>query len=246
MKLPAIQGIIRRRILLNFRVDPARLRPQLPAGFELQLKYGWAVAGVCLIRLEQMRPCGWPALLGISSENAAHRMAVSWREASGETRTGVYVPRRDTDSRLNQLAGGRLFPGEQNAAEFTVREQGDTIDFAMRSVDGTVAVEFQGAGATAWPGKSIFGSLEEASSFFKAGSLGYSSRKIRGPLDGIELLVQQWQVSPLAVTHVRSSFFADAARFPAGSVEFDNALIMRDIPHEWRGLPTKTETTGAI
>ena len=246
MKLPAIQGIIRRRILLNFRVDPARLRPQLPAGFELQLQSGWAVAGVCLIRLEQMRPCGWPALLGISSENAAHRMAVSWREPSGETRTGVYVPRRDTDSRLNQMAGGRFFPGEQNAAEFTVHEQGEAIDFAMRSMDGTVTVEFQGAGTTAWPGTSIFGSLAEASSFFQAGSLGYSARKVPGTLDGIELRVQNWQVSPLAVTQVRSSYFSDATQFPAGSVEFDNALVMRDIPHEWRGVPPRTDSSAGL
>jgi hypothetical protein len=30
-----------------------------------------------------------------------------------------------------------------------------------------------------------------------------------------------------------SSFFEDEKRFPRGSVQFDHALIMRDIPHEW-------------
>jgi hypothetical protein len=44
-----------------------------------------------------------------------------------------------------------------------------------------------------------------------------------------------WRVEPLAVEHVESSWFEDAARFPAGSVAFDSALLMRDVAHEWRG-----------
>jgi hypothetical protein len=35
---------------------------------------------------------------------------------------------------------------------------------------------------------------------------------------------------------VESTFFLDEERFPPGSVEFDSALIVRDIPHEWRRL----------
>jgi hypothetical protein len=38
----------------------------------------------------------------------------------------------------------------------------------------------------------------------------------------------------LAVENACSSFFEDASRFPAGTVEFDCALLMRGIEHEWR------------
>jgi hypothetical protein len=33
---------------------------------------------------------------------------------------------------------------------------------------------------------------------------------------------------------VYSSYFADKALFPAGSITFDCALLMRDIAHEWQ------------
>jgi len=39
----------------------------------------------------------------------------------------------------------------------------------------------------------------------------------------------------LAVASVRSSFFEDQGIFPRGSIEFDCALLMRDIQHEWHG-----------
>jgi hypothetical protein len=39
----------------------------------------------------------------------------------------------------------------------------------------------------------------------------------------------------MAVDKVESSFFEDRALFPPGSVQFDCALVMRGIEHEWRG-----------
>jgi hypothetical protein len=31
----------------------------------------------------------------------------------------------------------------------------------------------------------------------------------------------------------RSTYFADPALFPPGSITFDCGLVMRNIPHEW-------------
>jgi Uncharacterized conserved protein (COG2071) len=121
VKLPVIQGVIRRRLLVNFRVAPAVLQRQLPPRFRPKLHAGHGIAGICLIRLEAVRPSPVPALLGVSSENAAHRIAVVWEEDGG-MREGVFIPRRDTGSLLNHVAGGRLFPGEHNRARFRVVE----------------------------------------------------------------------------------------------------------------------------
>ena len=47
VQIPVIQGVIERRILVNYRVDPAVLAAQLPAPFRPQLVDGWAMAGIC-------------------------------------------------------------------------------------------------------------------------------------------------------------------------------------------------------
>jgi len=136
--------MIRRRILVNFRVDPEVMQRQLPGRFRPKLHAGAAIAGICLIRLEQIRPAHLPGFMGLSSENAAHRIAVLWEDEQGGAREGVFIPRRDTDSVLNQLAGGRVFPGEHHAAHFQVTNAGDKIDLSMKSTDGEVAVQVQG------------------------------------------------------------------------------------------------------
>ena len=232
MRLPGIHGVIRRRLLVNYRLDPAVAQRQLPAPFHPKLHDGNAIAGICLIRLEQIRPKRFPSLLGISSENAAHRFAVIWDDESG-SHEGVYIPRRDSDSLLNHFAGGRLFPGEHQRASFTVTDDGTHVDLAMRSDDGSVNVSVRGSTATQLPASSIFGSIETASSFFEGGSLGYSATRDGHKLDGIVLRTKTWRVEPLQVDAVASSYFADESRFPRGSATFDCALIMRDIEHDW-------------
>ena len=172
-KVSRVRGIIRRRLLVNFRLDPDVAQAQLPKPFRPKLHEGHAVAGICLIRLEEIRPRFLPRVLGLSSENAAHRFAVTWSDDAGE-HEGVYIPRRDSGSLMNHLAGGRLFSGEHHRARFTVTEAGDAIDIRMSSADSAVSLHVAAALAPAFPGSSIFDSLGRASAFFEPGSLGYS------------------------------------------------------------------------
>ncbi len=237
MALTDIQGVIRRRILVNFRAHPELIQPHLPAPFRPKLHKGSAVVGICLIRLEQIRPQALNLPLGFSSENAAHRIAVRWTDEDGVEREGVYIPRRDTGSLLNHLAGGRLFPGEHHQTHFEVHDADGRIALSVRSSDGSVTVKLEAHEADALPDSSEFDSLEEASEFFRAGSSGFSATKSGRHLDGLELESSRWVVNPLKVESVSSSFFSDLAHFPEQSVRFDCALLMRDIPHRWHAIP---------
>ena len=42
-----------------------------------------------------------------------------------------------------------------------------------------------------------------------------------------------WHVEALEVSAVESSFFERRGQFPVGSTEFDCALVMRNVAHEW-------------
>ena len=237
MQMPKVHGVIGRRLLVNFRVDPSVVQRHLPSPFRPKLHEGHAVAGICLIRLEDIRPKRFPRMLGLSSENAAHRIAVLWDDDNG-SHEGVYIPRRDTGSLMNHLVGGRLFPGEHHRATFRIEEAGDRIALEMISADGQVQVEVAGRATAELPTTSIFRSVAEASAFFEPGSVGYSATASGRRLDGVVLKTHSWNVAPLAIERVSSTYFADETVFPAGTVTFDCALIMRNIAHEWQaGAP---------
>lgn len=236
MRLPALQGLIRRRLLINFRADPAIIAALLPKPLRPKRHGDFALVGICLIRLEAIRPDGWPAWCGLSSENAAHRIAVEWDGPQGPAE-GVYIPRRHTSSWLNHRAGGVLFPGEQKRAAFKVADSAGQISLDLRSADGETQVRLETREADQLPTGSCFATLAASSAFFQAGSTGYSATTGGRKADGLRLDAERWQFRPLEVASVRSSFFEETAAFPAGSLAFDHALIMRDIPHRWHAVP---------
>jgi hypothetical protein len=232
MKIPIIIGIIDRRILINYQIDKEVLENYLPKPFKPKLVNGKGIAGICLIRLKEIRPKGLPKQIGISSENGAHRIAVEWKE-NGILKEGVYIPRRDTSSKLNSLAGGTIFPGVHHLAKFTVNESDRNYNVAFISSDKT-SLSIEARETDIWNEESIFDNLNDVSIFFENGSIGYSPNK--NDYDGLELKVYNWKVSFLDVKKVQSSFFENENIFPKGSIKFDNALLMKNIEHEWIGL----------
>src|SRR5262245_39854979 len=173
MQVPKIQGTIKRRILVNYQVELQALAPLVPAPFRPKAVAGVGIAGICLMGLRNMRPGFVPAEAGVASENAAHRVAVEWIE-NGALRQGVYVIRRDSSSRFNELVGGRLFPGIHHHARFEALESGDKYRVAFESDDGQSRARIEGRLAAQLPSTSVFTSLSDASQFFEAGSTGYS------------------------------------------------------------------------
>jgi hypothetical protein len=217
--LPTLRGVIDRRILVDYRVDPAALDAVLPERFSPHAVEAHAIGGICLIRLRDLRPTWSPRVVGAGSKNAAHRIAV---EVDGEDRA-VFVPRRDTDSRVVTLLGGRAFPGVHHHATFDVSEGGGRYAVEMRSDDGERT--------DALPDNSVFDTVAAASAFFEAGSVGYSPDASGDEYERLDLQTLEWSVTPLSVSEVASSYF-DA--LPDDAVAFDHALLMRDVDHEWR------------
>jgi hypothetical protein len=235
MKLPIIHGYIDRRILINFTADPDVIRRIIPKPFRPKTYKEKAIVGICLIRLKNIRPKGFPGFIGISSENGAHRIAVEWDE-EGEIKEGVYIPRRDTSLKLNTLVGGRIFPGKHYLAKFNVKEANQDYHIDFTSSDNT-NISIDAKETDGFVANSIFENLANASNFFEKGEIGYSPNGDK--YQGLKLRAYKWQVTPLEVINVQSSFFENEAIFPKGSICFDNALLMKNIEHEWHSIADK-------
>ncbi len=233
---PQVKARLERRILVNYRVDPDVLAAVLPAPFRPVVVSGHAIAGICLIRLGQIRPSGMPAIAKFTTENAAHRFAVRWDAADGPA-TGVFVPRRDTDSRLTALVGGRLFPGWHHLAKFAVAEGAGQFRVEMTSCEGAARILVIAHLADRVQPGSVFDDVESAAQFFRRAPVGYSVRPDGAAFDGVRLDCDGWNLQPLAVDHIASSFFDAASKFPSGSVAVDSAFLMRDLDTTWSALP---------
>ena len=225
-----VSSSIQRRLLVNYRLEPDVAARLLPQGLRPQLVSGWAVAGVCLIRLGDVRPYGFPAAVGVTTENAAHRIAVEWAGPGG-TETGVFLPRRDSSSWLTSRLGGRVFPGVHQRAQFRC-ESADRVRVRYAALDRQVSVDAEVVLVGNLNGSRLFDDVGQASAFFCAAPVALSPGRDRR-LEAVRLATDAWAIEPAELVRVRSSYFDDRTRFPAGTVELDSALLMRDVPVTW-------------
>lgn len=224
--------MIDRRILVNYKVEPEVIKRLLPAGMEPLVINGYASAGICLLRLKDMGMRYAPRFLRVTSENAAHRFLVRYVHQGREVR-GVYIPRRDTDSFLNIAVAGKIFSWPYYPAHFEVSEEKGLYDVKMQSKDGKIHVHVCAERANVFPGTSMFESLEEASNCFRRCSVGVSPSTRLHRLKMIELKTKTWNVTPLNLFLLQSSYFDDRSIFPQGDIFFDSALLMEGVEHEW-------------
>ena len=230
MTAQAVACIIERRLLVNYRIEPELAARLLPWPFRPQLVSGQAVGGVCFIRLSGLRAGRLPRVPRLVSENAAHRFAVEWDDASG-THAGVFVPRRDTNSRISAAAGGKVFPGSYRLARFEVDEPAGQVRINVTSRDGQVQLAVTAVPADTFISE-VFETLDDAVCFFRRGALGFSPSARAGCLDGVRLHSASWAAQPMRA-EIRSSLFDDTALFPAGTCSLDSTLVMRDLPARW-------------
>jgi hypothetical protein len=231
MKISTLEGQMNWRIMVNYRAELGILRQYLPAPFVPRSFDGYGMVGVSLLNQKNQRIKGLPKTVGLDSLQVLHRIAVSWTELD-ETYHGVYVPHRNTNSLVQVLAGGRMYPGLFHIARFRLEESEKGCKLEMKGRN-QMYLKVQGQQTSKFPRESVMRNVETARNFFGGPSLGFSPRYKQMIFDGLELVVEQSKLQPLRIEHLRSSFFEDTSRFPKGSIYFDHALIEKQVAHQW-------------
>jgi len=199
----AVEGTIRRRLLVNAVVDPDEAARRLPPGVRPHVIAGGTVVGCCLLEVEAIRPAGVPAVVGQKLRAVAHRISVEWDDASGATEVGVYVPVRHADSRLAVALGGRWFPGVHERARIEV----SASKFDLRWLSEPLAAKGSGLRvAVAVPGDAPTNSaLDEVGATCLGASIGVSPDR-RGRLEAAHMDPSHRDARAVTVEELDSGF----------------------------------------
>ncbi|GAA2031469.1 hypothetical protein GCM10009839_34220 [Catenulispora yoronensis] len=131
---------------------------------------------------------------------------------------------------------------------------------AAQSHDGAMSVAFNGTQTAAMPAGSVFTGADSASAFFHCASIAHSPSSSSLGGDGsqpgahadadhtahasadhtahttLRMVTPPWRGIPVQAAYVQSSFFEDRSRFPPGTVEFDSAIAMHEVPARWEPM----------
>ena len=162
------------------------------------------------------------------ADGTAHRVAVVHRETGARA---VWVLLRHTSSRVAALTGGRFLAGVQRPGRFVVTSAPETVSVRVQAPDLDVRVTVEPSDVLT---SARFADLESISTFFRDAPIAYSRSRAGGEAEGLRLQTSGWSIGPAVLRDFRSSFL-DA--LPAGALELDSALLMREVPARWSSAP---------
>jgi len=233
VRVALVHGVIERRLLVAYRLDPVVAQQVLPPPFRARQINGYAVAGIALARLGRLRPAGLPSVRTLTRETTTHGVAVEW-ESARALHTGVYILHRDrgapTAVAPAAIPRGRLGRRLHPVPEFTVDERADGLRVAYASRDRAVRVEVDVSLGSSLDASALFPDVPTAARFFDLDGAGAGW----GPtVRGLRLTAEDRSLGAAHILTARSSIFADASLFPPGSVHVDSGLLLRNVAVAW-------------
>lgn len=229
MKRLTVEGSIDWKIFINFKVELSVLRNYLPSPFIPQSVRGYGMSSIVLTKHKHLRSAGLSSTLGMRPMTAHHQIAVSWSEY-GQKMEGQYQVRQDTSSLLQLMMGETLSGGVHHLARIRSKISGNKYAVSLRSIDQQgVSVQVLAKHAERFPMGSLMRNLDTAAAFLEKNRISYAPRYKTMIFEGTESSFSKYSLQPLRVERLHANYWESQAQFPAGSVFFDHALLMKGV-----------------
>jgi uncharacterized protein YqjF (DUF2071 family) len=225
-----MQGIVRRRFLINYPVEPSLLEPFVPPGGELSLHQGKAWLSDCFVHISNMRPSWVPRALGITFHYLIHRTRAVLPFPDGKKREAVLVLDPSMDSRLLNVFGAPMtgVPFKRRPIDFVT--DGSAWRLGVRQGKGLIyeAMIRGSSFGTEMPTNSPFSSLSQADDFLLGVSYGGSWNRETGTLHLLAETHEPWRAQ-VGTCDIRRNAFLEGLGFDTPRA--DHVITMVDCPH---------------
>lgn len=217
----AVSGTLTDRLLVTYRTDAARLRPLVPAPFELDTYAGYGFLSVCAVEIAGMGLAGTPSFLRWQNREFLYRVGVRLR---GEP-TFVTL-RSEVSSPLLALLGRYFSHYRPRLVELELKRDAQRLRF--ESDQGLVEVDLASKPEQA----SVFADQEQAADFLLGMKL--SADVVRGRVRVQRIEHGPWQPRFVHTRAARFGFVEQLAQCLGARFELDNTLAVHDVPHVWK------------
>jgi hypothetical protein len=219
-----LRGPIGCRLVVLYRVAPDALVPLMPEGMRVDPYKGYAVAGLCYTHRVRGEGPWWSNPPSQGGDMLSLRILAELDTTSGP-RPALWIPRRETSSRLSARFAGALLRGEHHSCRAEL-EQGDST-LELRVHAGDVEELYLRAELAGGLEGSLFAHPREAEQVLGESRLVRPKSPIdalAGESDDLGLGTGQVSAEPLLVRELRARPFDDRELFTEGSATFDSAF----------------------
>ena len=211
----AVVGTIDQCLLFTFQSPPEWAEALLPDCLTPIVHNGCAFWNVVVCHVRDMRPRGFPRMLGVSYRHVAYRLYVRYQPEDAPAIEGLYFVRSDCDNRMMSTMGNLMTDFRFHAADVRVQNVRDHQEISVDVPGGTARAVVGRQAPSGVPDYSAFSTPDEAAAFLKYKPYGISvDRKGRVNVVHITRDESAWKSRLVTVPKQEWQFFNDLPARP--------------------------------
>lgn len=227
----AVEAFFESSIVLTFAVPKEQVEGLIPECLELDtFQDKWAFIAVAMVQTRNLRPKGFPKIMGNDFFLIGYRIFVRYTNMAGKRLRGLYILKSETDKKKMEFLGNVFTHYNYSTTDISVKTDDILKTIHSRNSKFEIIIE-QSEDEVNIPDGSPFTDWKEARKF--AGPLPhtFTFNKENGTVLIIEGVRQNWKPEPIKIKSYSIDFINS---LKLKNVVLANAFEITNIPYYWK------------
>jgi hypothetical protein len=227
----AVEAFFDESIVLTFAFPKEQLQTLIPEALSLDTyKNEWAFIAVAVVKTRDLRPKGFPKLLGNDFVLIGYRVFVNYINSKGKRFRGLYILKSETNKTVMQIMGNIFTHYSYTTTDIQVMQKDTLLNINSRQSDLSIVLE-TGHEDVSLPRFSPFADWKEARRFAGPLPFTFTYNARRQEMLIVEGVREDWIPKPIEVVNQHIPFLKDIG---LGDGILANAFMVNSIPYYWK------------
>ncbi|HET6252949.1 MAG TPA: DUF2071 domain-containing protein [Puia sp.] len=228
----AVEAYFKSSFVFTFAFPKESLAHLIPECLELDTYDDkWAFIAAAMVQTQDLRPKGFPKILGNDFFLIGYRVFVRYTDKRGKRLRGLYILKSETDKMKMEILGNIFSHYSYTTTDIYQSKLNGILEIASKRSGFSVRIAESGSEEFPLPVESPFPDWKEARKY--SGPLPFTFHY--KPADRKVLIVEgvreNWKPEPVMVIEHNFSFLHE---MQLGNGILANAFVIRDIPYWWK------------
>ncbi len=228
----AVEAFFESSFILTFAVPKEQIQNLIPECLQLDLLYDkWAFIAIAMVQTKDLRPKGFPKIMGNDFFLIGYRVFVRFTNAAGKNLRGLYILKSETDNKKMEFFGNIFTHYNYTTTDIDQTKRNGLTEISSERSGFKLLIEVPKDENIPLPVGSPFIDWKEARRF--AGPLPFTFTY--SPADKKILIIEgvreNWKPKPVKVLNYNFSFLNN---MKLNEPKLANAFIIENIPYYWK------------
>jgi uncharacterized protein YqjF (DUF2071 family) len=228
----AVEAFFTRSLVLTFAVPKEQMENKIPECLHLDtFEDEWSFIAVAMVQTRNLRPKGFPKLLGRDFFLIGYRVFVRFTNQHGRNLRGLYILKSETDKKNMEFFGNIFTHYNYTTTDIHQHVQNEVIEIYSHKSDFNLRFENCSTERINLPADSPFADWREARRFAGPLPFTFTYNSTDREILIVEGVRRNWHPEPFKVIDCHFSFIDN---LKLNDVRLANAFAISDIPYYWK------------